>query len=131
MIAPVIPFLNDRFIEEILERAREAGATEAGYVLLRLPYEVAPLFKEWLTTHVPLKAEHVMSLVRQMRGGKDYVSTFGERQSGIGNFAALIAKRFDRACKQLGLNERYHELLDTSRFRPPGPPGRGSQMTLF
>jgi DNA repair photolyase len=128
MIAPIIPFLNDSHIEEILARAKEAGATEAGYVLLRLPYEVAPLFQEWLLTHFPLKARHVMSLVRQMRGGKDYVSTFGERQTGTGNFAALIAKRFDRACVQSGLSERYHEPLDTSRFRPPQ---RGPQMTLF
>ncbi len=128
MIAPVMPFLNDRHIEEILERAREAGASEAGYVLLRLPHEVAPLFKTWLTTHFPLKADHVMSLVRQMRGGKDYVSTFGERQTGTGNFADLIAKRFDRACKRLKLNERYHEPLDTSRFRPPKT---GPQMDLF
>jgi DNA repair photolyase len=128
MIAPIVPFLNDRHIEEILGRATEAGATEAGYVLLRLPYEVAPLFQEWLLAHFPLKARHVMSLVRQMRGGKDYVSTFGERQTGTGNFAELIAKRFDRACKQLGLNQRYHEPLDTSRFRPPHG---GPQLSLF
>ncbi len=128
MIAPVIPFLNDRHIEEILERAQEAGATEAGYVLLRLPHEVAPLFHEWLVTHFPLKADHVMSLVRQMRGGKNYISTFGERQTGTGTFAELIARRFDRACKRLKLNERYHEPLDTSRFRPPK---KGPQMELF
>ena len=128
MIAPVIPFLNDRHIEEILERAKEAGATEAGYVLLRLPHEVAPLFQAWLTTHVPLKADHVMSLVRQMRGGKNYVSTFGVRQTGTGNLAELIARRFARACKRLDLNERYHEPLDTSRFRPPKI---GPQLDLF
>src|SRR5207344_2889230 len=81
MAAPLIPFVTDRHLEEILERAKEAGATSAGYVLLRLPHEVAPLFKEWLATHAPLKAEHVMSLVQQMSGGRDYDSRFGIRQS--------------------------------------------------
>ena len=84
MVAPLIPFVTDRQMEEILERAKEAGASSAGYVLLRLPHEVAPLFKEWLATHYPLKAEHVMSLVQQMSGGRDYDSRFGIRQSGTG-----------------------------------------------
>ncbi len=119
LVAPVIPFVTDRYLEEILERAREAGATSAGYIVLRLPLEVAPLFKDWLATHHPLKAEHVMSLVRQMRGGKDYESGFGVRQTGTGNFAALIAKRFELACARLGLNRRGREPLDTSRFRAP------------
>jgi DNA repair photolyase len=128
IVAPVIPFITDRYMEEILERARDAGATSAGYIVLRLPLEVAPLFKEWLATHHPLKADHVMSLVRQMRGGKDYESGFGVRQSGTGNFAALIARRFELACERLGLNRRGREPLDTSRFRAPGA---GPQLDLF
>src|SRR5262245_46040707 len=127
MVAPIIPFVNDRHMEEILERAREAGATAAGYVLLRLPYEVAPLFKDWLATHYPLQADHVMSLVRQMRGGKDYDSTFATRQRGTGNFAALPAHRFALACKRLGLNHD-REPLDSTRFKPPRT---GPQLHLF
>jgi DNA repair photolyase len=129
MVAPIIPFITDRHMEEILGRAKEAGATSAGYVVLRLPHELAPLFKEWLATHYPLKAEHVMSLVRQMSGGKDYDSRFGVRQSGAGEFAALIAKRFEGACKRLGLNaDDWREPLDTTRFRPPRT---GPQLDLF
>jgi DNA repair photolyase len=128
LVAPVIPFITDRHMEEILERAREAGASEAGYILLRLPHEVAPLFKEWLATHYPLKAEHVMSLVRQMRGGKDYDSTFGVRQRGTGSFAELLGKRFELACERLGLNAGRRGGLDTTRFRPPRG---GPQLALF
>ena len=128
LVAPVIPFITDRHMEEILERAREAGATEAGYILLRLPHEVAPLFKEWLATHYPLKAEHVMSLVHQMRGGKDYDSPFGVRQRGTGNFAELLGKRFALACERLGFNTDRRGGLDTTRFRPPRT---GPQLALF
>jgi DNA repair photolyase len=128
LVAPVIPFVTDRHMEEILERAREVGATEAGYILLRLPHEVAPLFKDWLATHYPLKAEHVMSLVRQMRGGKDYDSAFGVRQRGTGNFAQLIDKRFELACGRLGFNTERRGGLDTTRFRPPRT---GPQLDLF
>jgi DNA repair photolyase len=128
LVAPVIPFITDRHLEEILERAREAGATEAGYILLRLPHEVAPLFKEWLATHYPLKAEHVMSLVHQMRGGKDYDATFGVRQRGTGGFAELLGKRFALACERLGLNAGRQGGLDTTRFRPPRT---GPQLALF
>jgi DNA repair photolyase len=127
LVAPVIPFLTDRFLEEILERAKAAGAESAGYIVLRLPNEVAPLMKDWLETHYPLKAEHVMSLVRQMRGGKDYDSTFGVRQTGAGNYAALLAKRFRIACERLGLDGELSD-LDVSRFRPPKV---GPQMDLF
>jgi DNA repair photolyase len=128
LVAPVIPFVTDRHMEEILERAREAGAADAGYILLRLPHEVAPLFKDWLATHYPLKAEHVMSLVRQMRGGKDYDSTFGVRQRGTGNFAQLIERRFELACGRLGFNTERYRGLDTARFRPPRT---GPQLDLF
>jgi DNA repair photolyase len=121
MVAPLIPQLNDRDLEAILEAAAEHGARSAGWILLRLPHEVAPLFREWLDTHYPLRAAHVMSLVQQMRGGRDYDATFGARMRGSGTFATLIAKRFDIACRRFGLNagRRDHDGLDTSRFRVP------------
>jgi DNA repair photolyase len=126
MVAPVIPQLNDRDLEAILEAAAAHGAQGAGWVLLRLPREVAPLFREWLDAHYPLRAEHVMSVVRQMRGGRDYDSTFGSRMRGSGAFATLLDQRFALACRRLGLNRgREHAGLDTSRFRPPAPPGGG------
>ncbi|HEU0202987.1 MAG TPA: PA0069 family radical SAM protein [Burkholderiaceae bacterium] len=128
MVAPVIPFMTDRDLEEILERAREAGATSAGYVLLRLPNEVAPLFKEWLATHYPLKADHVMSLVRQMRGGKDYDANFATRQRGTGIFATLLEQRFRLACQRLGLNQDREAPLDATRFKPPRS---DAQLALF
>ena len=130
MVAPVIPFMTDRDLEEILERSRDAGATSAGYVLLRLPWEVAPLFKDWLTAHYPLKAAHVMSLVRQMRGGKDYDASFGTRGTGLGTFAKLLEQRFNVACQRLGLNQDRRE-LDTTRFRPPSSAGNEAQLGLF
>ncbi len=127
LVAPVIPVLTDSAVEKVLETAREAGATMAGYVLLRLPYEVKDLFKAWLEEHYPLKASHVMSRVRDMRGGKEYDSEFGSRMRGEGKFAELLAKRFKVACQRLGFN-RNRESLDTARFRPPQ---RGGQMALF
>ncbi len=127
LVAPVIPFLTDSAVEKVLEAAREAGASMAGYVLLRLPYEVKDLFKAWLDEHYPLKASHVMSRVRDMRGGKEYDSQFGSRMRGEGEFADLLAKRFMLACQRLGFN-RNRESLDTARFRPPQ---RGGQMALF
>ena len=90
--------------------------------MLRLPLEVAPLFRDWLDAHYPLRAEHVMSVLRQLRGGRDYDARFGERMRGTGPFAELIEKRFALACRRLGLN-RDREPLDTSRFRPPQPGG--------
>jgi len=131
MTAPIIPQLNDRDLEAILEAAAAHGATTAGWVMLRLPLEVAPLFREWLEAHYPLRAAHIMSLVQQMRGGRDYQSQFGTRMRGVGEFAALIEKRFELACKRFGLNRkadtanedrshvRAHDGLDTTRFRPP------------
>jgi len=132
MVAPIIPQLNDRDLEAILEAAAANGAQGAGWVLLRLPREVAPLFREWLDAHYPLRAGHVMSVVRQMRGGRDYDSTFGSRMRGDGAFAALIEKRFTLACRRLGLNRgREHAGLDTSRFRPPVTDDRARQGDLF
>ena len=132
MVAPIIPQLNDRDLEAILAAAAANGAQSAGWVLLRLPREVAPLFREWLDVHYPLRAGHIMSLVQQMRGGRDYDSTFGTRMRGGGEFAALIEKRFAIACRRLGLNRgrREHHGLDVSRFRPPAP-DEGRQATLF
>ena len=130
-VAPVIPQLTDRELESILEAAAEAGATHAAWTMLRLPLEVAPLFRDWLAVHYPLRAEHVMSIVRQIRGGKDNESRFGVRMGGQGEFADLIRKRFAIACKRLKLNTNRDAPLDTSRFRSPGAPGAQSQLELF
>ncbi|HYG13730.1 MAG TPA: PA0069 family radical SAM protein [Methylophilaceae bacterium] len=118
MTAPIMPVLTDPEMETILGEAREAGATMAGYVLLRLPLEVAPLFEEWLKHHYPLKAAHVMSIVQQSRGGKTYDATFHRRMRGTGLFADMIAQRFKLAARKLGYNlER--EPLRTDLFRAP------------
>jgi DNA repair photolyase len=120
MVAPIIAQLNDRDLEAILEQAAANGATSAGYVMLRLPLEVAPLFRAWLDAHYPQRAAHVMSLVAAMRGGRDYESAFGTRMRGRGIFAELIEKRFATACRRLGLARgREQSDLDTTRFRPP------------
>jgi DNA repair photolyase len=129
LMAPIIPAINDHEIESLLEAAREAGAGDAGYVLLRLPHELRELFREWLLTHYPGKLRHVMSLVQSTRGGRDYVANFGERQRGSGYFAELIAKRFRLACTRLGLGRRATGRLRTDLFRRPGI--AGEQMSLF
>jgi len=118
MVAPIIPQLNDKDLEAILEAAAAAGASMAGWVILRLPLEVAPLFRDWLDANYPLRARHVMSVVRQIHGGRDYDATFGKRQRGSGVYADLIERRFDIACRRFGLNDE-REPLDVSRFRPP------------
>jgi DNA repair photolyase len=127
--APMIPALNDREMEAILTRAREAGASVAGYTLLRLPLELKALFKEWLETHEPNKASHVLSLVAQCHGGKIYDSAWSKRMVGGGPYAEMLAARFDRACRKLGYSPRSTHMLDTSRFRPPAQ--RGDQLALF
>lgn len=128
MVAPIIPALTDHDMEKILEAARAAGAMHAAYVALRLPLEVTNLFQEWLEVHHPLKAKHVMSLVRQMRGGKDYDSDFRTRMRGSGIHADLIQQRFKKACARLGLNESRRPLT-TELFRRPIAPH--PQMRLF
>ncbi len=128
MTAPVIPALNDHELEALLETAAGAGAKEAGYVVLRLPLEIADLFEQWLVQHYPDRAAHVMSVMRQMRGGRNYDSRWNARQTGTGPFAALIAARFRRACAKLGLN-RMRFPLDVSQFRRP--PKAGQQMELW
>jgi DNA repair photolyase len=133
MLAPVVPALSDKSVEESLEAAAAAGATMAGYQLLRLPNELKDLFREWLATHYPLRAEHVMSIMHALRGGRDNDPRFGTRMTGTGNYAELLAKRFEIACRRLRLNgaergTRPRRELDCSRFRPPSPPG---QLQLF
>ena len=126
MVAPVIPWENDNEIEAVLEAVRAAGADSAGYVLLRLPHEVSPLFRDWLQTHVPDRAAHVMSTVQQLRGGKDYDATFGKRMRGEGVYAELLARRFELALKRTGFSARKPRQLDCTRFiapRKPSPQG--------
>jgi DNA repair photolyase len=127
MVAPIVPFLTDPETETILEAARDAGAGTAGYVLMRLPYELKELFKDWLMHHYPLKADHVMSRVRQMRGGRENDPEFGSRMRGSGEFADLLRMRFEKACKRLGLNEQ-RPALDITRFRRPRLDG---QLDMF
>jgi DNA repair photolyase len=122
-LAPHIPFLTDD-MEQVLEAAREAGARSAFYHVLRLPWEVAPLFRQWLELHYPERAARVMARVREMRGGKDYDANFATRMKGSGPWAELIAQRFRRACRQLGLN-RERVVLDTTAFRRPAAAGQG------
>ncbi|WP_437879822.1 PA0069 family radical SAM protein [Pseudomonas sp. LRF_L74] len=126
MAAPMIPMINDSELEQILEAASEAGARSAAYVLLRLPLEIAGLFEQWLRDHFPERAEHVMSLIRQSRGGKDYDSRFGSRMRGDGVFADLLAQRFKLARKRFDLLRRDTFVLDCGQFAPPG-----RQMTLL
>jgi DNA repair photolyase len=132
MVAALIPGLNDKTLEEVLEAAAAAGAAEAAYVIMRLPNELKGLFKEWLAAHYPERADHVISIVRQMRGGRDNDPRFGSRMTGTGLFAELIEKRFEIACRRFGLNGhgggRKPPSLDCSRFRPPSAAG---QMPLF
>lgn len=135
MVAPVIPALTDHELEDILRAARQAGATHAGYVLLRLPHEVKILFREWLSAHYPDRAKHVMSLINQARGGKDYDAKFGVRMRGTGPYAELLRMRFELAARKLGLDgssDRYDRV--TTLFRPPPrPPDRPqapAQLTL-
>ncbi len=133
MAAPMIPGLNDAELEKILEAAARAGARQAGYVLLRLPGEVAQLFEAWLTAHFPARAAHVLSLVRQTRAGQMNDPRFGHRMDGSGPIADLLAARFARAVRQFGLNETRSE-LDCTSFAPPPAPARAGamrQLSLF
>ncbi len=128
MVAPVIPALTDHEIERILDSARAAGAEEAGFILLRLPLEVSPLFRDWLLRNFPDRYRHVMNLIRSMRGGKDYDAEFGSRMRGVGPYAWQIARRFEIAAKRLGFRQRRRP-LDTHSFVPPGAAER--QLALF
>lgn len=130
MVAPVIPAITDPEMETILEAARDAGAGAAGYVLLRLPYELKELFRDWLAQRFPERATHVMSLIRQMHGGKDYDPTFGKRMRGEGPFAQLLQRRFALAYTRLGFGRLPPLRCDL--FQPPAPPlPPSSQGSLF
>jgi DNA repair photolyase len=119
MVAPIIPMVTDRYLEDIIERAAAAGAKGAGYTILRLPYELKDLFRDWLDLNVPERAEHVMSLIRQMRGGRENDPRFGSRMRGEGEFAELIRQRFALACRRHGIGRGRDIALDTSKFSPP------------
>ena len=121
LVAPIIPMLTDRWLEQIVERAAESGARMTGYTILRLPHELKGLVREWLEHHFPERAEHVMSLVRQMRGGKENDARFGSRMRGEGEFAALIRQRFAIASKKFGLARSRDIKLDDSLFTRPRP----------
>jgi len=128
MVAPIIPALNDHEIERILDAGHAAGAREASYVLLRLPLEVSPLFRDWLLRNYPDRYRHVMSLVRSMRGGKDYDADFGKRMKGSGPYAWQIGRRFDMTVKRLGMGRRGLPLRDDLFVRPDGG---GIQLSLL
>ncbi|MEH0071564.1 PA0069 family radical SAM protein [Pannonibacter sp. Pt2-lr] len=128
MMAPVIPALTDSEIEGLLEAAAEHGATEAGYILLRLPLEVSELFRDWLLRNRPDRYRHVMNILRSMRGGKDYDAEWGQRMRGLGPYAQQIGQRFSLACKRLGLNQRRKK-LNVELFTPPQV--GGVQLSLF
>ena len=128
MVAPIVPAINDSEIERILAAAREAGACEAGYVLLRLPLELKQLFREWLATEFPDRAARVINVLRSMHGGRDYNPEWRVRQRGRGPYAEQIAARFRLCVKRLGMNERSYQLT-TAHFQRPG--ARGAQLPLF
>jgi DNA repair photolyase len=125
LIAPLIPVLTDSELETIMEASREAGASYAGYVLLRMPLEIGGLFEQWLHTHAPLKAEHVLNRMRDCHGGKTYDTRFGDRMRGNGPYAELIAQRYRMARKKFDLDN--HTSLDISQFQRPGD----TQLALF
>jgi DNA repair photolyase len=128
LVAPIIPAINDAEIERILEAVAQAGVRHAGYVLLRLPFELKDLFREWLIENFPDRYRHVINLIRETRGGKDYDSTWGKRQTGSGPIAWMIGRRFEVACERLGFNLTSVKMT-TEHFRPPRP--ASEQLALF
>ncbi|MDH3719434.1 MAG: PA0069 family radical SAM protein [Planctomycetota bacterium] len=121
LLAPVIPALNDMEIEAIVERAAAAGISHASWILLRLPHDLKQIFTDWLQAHLPDRAEHVMSLVRQASGGRDYDNRYGVRQRGRGPYAEMLASRFNAICKRLDLSAGSRpDHLDCNQFLPPG-----------
>lgn len=128
MLGPVIPGINDHEIERLLDSAYAMGAREASYILLRLPLEVAPIFKDWLLRHYPDRYRHVLSLLRSMRDGKDYDAEWGKRMRGDGPYAWQLGRRFEIACRRLGFNT-YRKHLRCDLFSPPQ--GEGVQLSLF
>jgi DNA repair photolyase len=134
-VAPVIPFINEPELEAIVAAAADAGARRAGYTVLRLPWEVNPLFQQWLQTYFPERANRVMNRIREMRGGKDNDSDFATRMRGEGVWAELIRQRFEKAVQRSGMHERgWFDMLDASQFVAPARPARASpsgQFNLF
>ena len=130
MVAPVIPAINDHEIEAILQAAAAAGATSAGTVLLRLPHEVKSIVRDWLDAHYPDRRDRVFALVRDTRGGRDYDAAWGRRMTGSGPYAALIGRRFETACRRLGLDQARAPLR-TDLFAPPARPDRDGQLQLW
>jgi DNA repair photolyase len=122
-VAPIIPFINEPEIERVLEAAADAGAWQAHYTVLRLPWEVAPLFTQWLEAHFPDRKERVMNRIREMRGGKNYDSRFGKRMTGEGTWAALIRQRFAKAAAKFGLDREIrplrNDLFNAPRLATP------------
>lgn len=129
LVAPIIPAINDHELESILDAARRDGASRAAWILLRLPHEVGPLFKEWLNAHYPDRAARVMSLLRQARGGRDNDPRFGHRMRGEGPWVQTLSARFRLACRRLGLAEGEQAALEAGHFRPP--PANRSQLELI
>ena len=125
LVAPVIPMISDHMLEEILAAAREAGAGAAGYVLLRLPHELKQLFREWLELHFPERAAHVMSLMQQMHGGKEYDARYGDRMRGNGPFAQLLKQRFKKAHARLGYG-LLPEINENAFVAPRKPSPQGA-----
>ena len=129
-VSPVIPFINEPEIERILEAAANAGASSAFSIVLRLPWEVNPLFQAWLAQHFPKRAARVMARVREMRGGRDYAAAFGTRMTGEGVWAQLLAQRVRKSAARFGLNRQRVE-LDLTQFRKPLPVRSDRQGELF
>lgn len=129
MVAPIIPAVTDIYLEKIIQLAGEAGATCAGYTVIRLPHELKELFREWLANHLPQRADHVMSLIQQMHGGRDYDADFRTRMRGEGVFARLIKERFEKACRRSGIEPSRAIRLDTHYFKVPQEPDL--QASLF
>jgi DNA repair photolyase len=125
-VSPIIPFINDGELERVLEQAHGAGARSAFSTLLRLPWEVNPIFQQWLQTHFPERAARVMARMHDLRGGRDYDARFHERMKGQGVWGALLAQRFHKAVARLGLNRERHA-LDLAQFRRPAPPVRAAE----
>lgn len=128
LVAPVIPAVTDAEMERILDAAAAAGASEAGYVMLRVPLEIRDLFREWLLTHFPDRYRHVLALLKELHGGREYDSTFGQRMTGTGPYAWTLARRFEIAVERLGLNRRSTRLSTRHFTRPPQ---KGEQLSLF
>ena len=129
-VSPIIPFINEPELERILEAAAAAGATAAFSIVVRLPWEVNPLFQQWLDQHFPERAARVMARVREMRGGRDYDARFGARMKGEGVWSQLLDQRFRKAAARLGLNRKRIE-LDLTQFRRPPKPRTDGQQELF